>query len=190
MPSATEQGTYDLTATVLAAGSTIGRGTLGVYEFVPNFQVNLGSSVATTTGGYLAPQTFFQDNVFWAAATGDFNGDGIPDLAFVTDTLAPELQIQRGDPNHPGQFLSPTTYPLSSFADWIAVGDVNSDGLPDVIVGTYEDDIGLYLNNRNEPGQFEPEQVLEVFRASAAAAYWPTSMAMDCWISRCRPGRT
>jgi hypothetical protein len=70
------------------------------------------------------------------------------------------------------------------------VGDVNSDGLPDVIVGTYEDDIGLFLNNRNEPGQFEPEQVLEVFRASAAAAYWPTSMAMDCWIPRCRRGRT
>ncbi len=37
LPSATEQGTYDLTATVLAAGSTIGRGTLGVYEFVRNF---------------------------------------------------------------------------------------------------------------------------------------------------------
>jgi hypothetical protein len=159
-PSATEQGTYDLTATVLAAGSTVGHGTLSVSELVPNFQVSLGSAAVTTSGGYLAPHTFFQDNVFWAVATGDFNGDGIPDLAFVTYTVSPELQIQLGDPNHPGQFLPATTYPLSSFAKWIVVGDVNSDGLPDVIVGAYEDDIGLFLNNRNQPGQFEPEQVL------------------------------
>ncbi|MGA7410633.1 MAG: FG-GAP-like repeat-containing protein [Bryobacteraceae bacterium] len=160
LPSATQQGTYDLTATVLAAGSTIGHGTLAVNEFVPNFQLSLGSAEVTTTGGYLGPETFFQDNVFWAAATGDFNGDGIPDLAFITDTSRPELLIQLGDPNHPGQFLPPSTYLLSSFADWIAVGDVNSDGLPDMIVGTYEDDIGLFLNDRNQPGQFKPEQVL------------------------------
>jgi hypothetical protein len=165
LPSATQQGTYDLTATVLAAGSTIGHGTLGVFEFMPNFQVNLGSSAVTTTGGFLPPQTFFPDNTFVAAATGDFNGDGIPDLALITEsfipgTLQPELLIQLGDPNHPGQFLPPSTYPLSTFANWIAVGDVNSDGLPDVIVGAYEDDIGLFLNDRNLPGQFKPEQVL------------------------------
>jgi Bacterial Ig-like domain (group 3)/FG-GAP-like repeat/FG-GAP repeat len=159
-PSATQQGTYDLIATVFARGSTIGHGTLGVSAFVPNFQVGLGSAEVTTTGGYLAPQNSFQDTLFTAVAVGDFNGDGIPDLAFVTDTLGPELQIELGDPNHPGLFLSPTAYPLSSFADWIAVGDVNSDGLPDVIVGAYEDDIGLFLNDRNTPGQLKPEQVL------------------------------
>ena len=83
LPSATEAGTYDMTATLLAAGSKVGHGTLGVYALTPFALTNLGSTAVTTTGGFLPPQTLFQDTEFSAAAVGDFNGDGIPDLALM-----------------------------------------------------------------------------------------------------------
>ncbi|HEX4229517.1 MAG TPA: FG-GAP-like repeat-containing protein [Bryobacteraceae bacterium] len=163
-PSVTQPGTYDLTATLLAASSVTGQGTLDLNELTTG--TSLASESVDTTGGFLPAQTFFQDTEFSAAAAGDFNGDGVTDLAFIDLTnlgngaFQTNLLIQFGDPNHPGQFLPPVSYLLSAFANWIAVGDVNGDGLPDVVVGSHDTDIGLFLNNASNPGQFNAEQVL------------------------------
>jgi hypothetical protein len=78
-----------------------------------------------------------------SVAVGDFNGDGVPDLA-VTDSLGSKVTILlgRGD----GTFTEATstylttalgsTSPIAagSLPQYVAVGDFNGDGIPDLAV--------------------------------------------------------
>ncbi|MGO9923301.1 MAG: FG-GAP-like repeat-containing protein, partial [Isosphaeraceae bacterium] len=159
VPSIVLPGTYDISATLLAAGSDIGHGTLSVNEL--STATSLGSGTITTTGGFLPPQATLdssQDRQILALA--DLNGDGIPDLIQSTDG---GLLVQFGDPSHPGQFLPSTDYHLTGAAQYIVVGDVNGDGLPDVLVlanQSFGESISLFLNNPMLSGQLEPEQVI------------------------------
>ncbi len=161
LPSTLLPGTYDITATLLAAGSDIGHGTLSVNEL--STATTLASESVITAGGFLPPQVIALNNNpnTQILALGDLNGDGIPDLIQSTDG---GLSVQFGDPRHPGQFLSPVTYALSSPALYIVVGDVNGDGLPDVLVQwetqSSVEGISLLLNDPNHPGQLKPEQTI------------------------------
>jgi hypothetical protein len=163
LPSIAQQGTYNITATLLAASSTTGHGTLTVDQLVPNFSMSLGSAAVTTSGGFLPAQSLPQNNLTGAGAVGDLNGDGIQDLVLAIGNSPLGLLVQFGDPNHPGQFLAAVTYPLSSVASRIEIGDVNGDGLPDVVVagaGTNGGSISLFLNDPTHPGQLQPEQIV------------------------------
>ena len=48
LPSIAQQGTYNITATLLAASSTTGHGTLTVDQSVPNFSMSLGTQRGQT----------------------------------------------------------------------------------------------------------------------------------------------
>jgi hypothetical protein len=72
-------------------------------------------------------------------AVGDLNGDGKPDLAFQSnDTTGGGISVLLNTGN--GTFGTPTYYPVAIsgvFADGgIAIGDVNGDKKPDVVVGS------------------------------------------------------
>ena len=65
------------------------------------------------------------------AAIGDFNGDGIPDLAvanFGSNTVS--ILLGNGD----GSFQSAVEYPVGVTPSYVAVGDFNKDGALDLAV--------------------------------------------------------
>jgi FG-GAP-like repeat/PASTA domain len=69
-----------------------------------------------------------------ALATGDLNGDGVPDLVTANaggedDAGTVSVLLGRGD----GSFPSRHDYPAGDEPDSVAVGDVNGDHKPDVV---------------------------------------------------------
>jgi hypothetical protein len=67
-----------------------------------------------------------------AVAVGDFNHDGIMDVATASVSEGPEVQVFLGKGN--GTFGAPTAYDVGSGSGPIAVADVNGDGNLDLIV--------------------------------------------------------
>ncbi len=76
---------------------------------------------------------------------GDFNGDGKLDFVTTGNLLA----LGNGD----GTFQTPTvlmTNPPTGLFSSIAVGDINNDGWPDLVLAdeAYQDDLTVLLNNQ------------------------------------------
>src|SRR5690349_2243250 len=63
-----------------------------------------------------------------ALTSGDFNGDGRPDLV-VIEALSLSIRLNRGE----GRFERPVVTPVSSLTQPV-VGDFNGDGKADLIV--------------------------------------------------------
>ncbi len=66
-------------------------------------------------------------------ATGDFNGDGIPDLV-VADASGTKLDVLLG--NGDGTFRAASAVNVGSQPSSVAVGDFNRDGKQDLVVGS------------------------------------------------------
>jgi hypothetical protein len=72
-------------------------------------------------------------NVSIPLGTADFNGDGIPDLAFSDEAdYALTILLGKGDGTFTAAASPPTNYAAAS----LAVGDFNGDGILDLAYGT------------------------------------------------------
>jgi hypothetical protein len=102
----------------------------------------------TGDGSFLAAADYPVGRYPYSVAVGDFNGDGILDLA-VGRTGGGGVQVLLG--NGDGTFqTSPTSY--GAGASSVAVADFNSDGLLDLAVANPDTgSISILLNDGNWP---------------------------------------
>jgi hypothetical protein len=96
-----------------------------------------------------------------SVTVGDFNGDGIPDLAVadglgsngILDQTYPAgmtILLGNGDGTfrNAGQYKSPATPGGGTVnPEFITAGDLNSDGITDLIVCNYDHNINVFLGN-------------------------------------------
>lgn len=94
-------------------------------------------------------------------AVADFNGDGKADIAAVTFGALPAIYVLPGSGN--GSFGAPIETGLTYVPVTMAVGDVNKDGKPDVVVETSDcitptGNVGYGVLLGNGDGLFSPAQ--------------------------------
>ena len=77
-------------------------------------------------GTFLPAKGYAAGDNPWSVAVGDFNGDGIPDLAVANENrVNVSVLLGKGD----GTFLPAQTFPAGVNPSSVAVGDFNGDGI-------------------------------------------------------------
>jgi uncharacterized protein (TIGR03437 family) len=92
-----------------------------------------------------------------AAAVGDLNGDGKPDLAVATTQASGAGAVAIFLGNGDGTFQNPSFIASQSAAADIAIADLNGDGKPDIVIASCcgETEMSYLLGNGD--GTFQPE---------------------------------
>jgi len=154
----------------VAVGDFNGNGIpdLAVANYDGTLTILLGNGNGTFTQATNSPVTVGSEP--FSVVVGDFNGDGIPDLA-VANFGSSTVTILLGNGN--GTFTQATKSPVTVGSEpyFIAVGDFNKDGIPDLAVTSYiTGTITVLLGDGNGN-----------FTATAASPYvgsGPTSIAV------------
>jgi sugar lactone lactonase YvrE len=152
---------YTLTGTVTTFGTPQPGGTVSFLN-TSNGSASLGSAAldpATLASVFVpgtAPLPVQNANY---VVSGDFNHDGIPDLAVVSHLSSGMVNVFLG--NGDGTFKAGVGYSVGGFPVMIAVSDLNGDGNPDLIVtNTGDATVGILLGNSN--GTFQTEATAPV----------------------------
>jgi hypothetical protein len=120
--------------------------------------------------GTFAPPAFLQAGIrAEAICTGDFNGDGKPDLAVATnldEIGSVTILIGNGD----GTFQPQVSYPTGRFSVFVATGDFNGDRKLDLAVVNQDNNTVTLLIGKGD-GTFE-------LQAHYAAGIAPSSAAL------------
>ena len=99
---------------------------------------------------FVAPRAINAGGEPASVAVGDFNRDGIPDLA-VANSGDGTVSVLLG--NGDGTFQQPVSYATGDGPESVAVGDFNGDGRPDFAVpaynsSTYASSLSILLQTR------------------------------------------
>ena len=167
---------YTLTATVVGTGST--EPLTGNVSFL---DTNYGNSVVATASlgtstaglGFPVAYSYPVTNVgYMLIATGDFNGDGQPDIAAInTNVMAINVFLSKGD----GTFSTAPGITTSIYPYAIAVGDFNHDGKLDIAVATPQFAVSspgqLFIYLGNGDGTFTAAPGPQTFAAASNAIF-------------------
>ena len=141
-------GNYSLTATVTAQGLLSPSGNASFLDTSDANSV-LGTAAlgqGKTALSWLNPQSPAMGSTSYAIATGDINGDGIPDLAVANvGSNSVTILLGKGDGTFTPTAVSPAT---GSDPSAIVVADFNGDGKPDLAVANeYSNSLTILLGN-------------------------------------------
>jgi hypothetical protein len=120
---------------------------------------------AATPGQFMAPLNLATGGMTASVAIGDVNADGKPDIiATVYDSNGNNGQVVvfLQSTTTPGTFAAGVTFPAGAQPQSVRIADVNSDGLPDLVVanrgpgndGTGSAGVSVLLQNSATPGTF------------------------------------
>lgn len=127
----------------------------------PTFRSTATPTPTATIIPLFQPYTIYPANTGIAVGSGDFNGDGRQDAAMTT---AGQLLVFLQDEN--GSLAAPVSYPASSNPISLGVGDLNHDGLVDIVTADFiSNTISVYLQG--------PDGML------AARVTYPTGLQPD-----------
>jgi sugar lactone lactonase YvrE len=149
-------GNYTLTGTVSAFGIPVPTGTV---SFLDSSNANAVVATATLAPGTLAfgltpaaGSPLAEPSAALNAVTGDFNNDGILDMAMLgAGATAVKIFLGKGD----GTFQTPVSYNLSDGSEGgLAVADFNGDGMLDLVAGSNHS-VSVLLGNGD--GTFHAE---------------------------------
>jgi hypothetical protein len=129
---------------------------------------------------------------------GDFNGDGIPDLAvanFADSTISVLPGLSTGSPSTgglgTGAFGSQVTYPTSDTPYSLAAGDFNQDGNLDLAVtNQYNSTVGILLNVMTQTATAASSSVVPIPGTGGAhlvAASYPGDSNFNSSLSATTP---
>jgi FG-GAP-like repeat len=119
-------------AAAIVAAATDANGNNGIVE------INVETSTSPVT--FATPVSFPAGSMPTMVRIADVNGDGLPDLVVANAGPGADgsgmagVSVLLQDAAHPGTFLAPITYPTPIGAADVAVGDLNGDGRPDLVV--------------------------------------------------------
>ena len=128
-----------------------------------NVAVFLGSG----NGSFQLQKTYAAGNNPGAMAVADLNGDGKPDLVVVDSGVPADspktpgaVYVYLNDGS--GGFRPAVVYAASVTPNYVAVGDVNGDGKPDLVVATTDGNFVYYLAVllNNGDGTFQPARLV------------------------------
>jgi hypothetical protein len=123
-------------------------------------------------GTFQPPRTYDtgDNNVIGGLAVGDFNGDGFPDLAVIVGGVSPggsigAIEVFLGNGDGTFQVAQSIDYTIYSIGVFMVLGDVNRDGIPDLVV-VYPGMVSTLLGQGD--GTFQPAQS---YAAGAGATF-------------------
>src|SRR5271170_1146572 len=134
--SSGSEGNYTLTGTVTTFGRATATGTVTFIDIsdgnalIGLAALNSGSLLSTFVEAPDSPVGLNNGVAF--VATGDFNNDGIPDIAWVNAQGGSTVWVALGVGD--GTFNFSANVSLADSAQMLAVADVNGDGISDLIV--------------------------------------------------------
>ena len=151
---------YDFTASVFGFGFPAETGTATFNDLTT--MTSLGSvAVVGPARSTFQPQQTYPTGQFPAGvAVGDFNGDGIADLAIANyNNVAGTISVLLGVGD--GTFRPQQTYATGRESVGVVAVDFNGDGIPDLaIANSGNNNIGVLLGNGD--GTFAAQQVFDV----------------------------
>ena len=93
-------------------------------------------------------------------ALSDLNNDGKLDLV-VPNSSSNDVSVLLQDAASPGSFLPALNYPCGTHPDFVAIGDLNADGRPDIAV-RISGGVNILFQDSAKPGSFLPVEHLTV----------------------------
>jgi trimeric autotransporter adhesin len=166
-------GGYSLTATVLGNGHASPTGTVSFLDTSNLNQVLATSTLTPGTAGLNLIPSMLPEFAPTSLAVGDFNGDGVPDLA--VSEFGIDIVLGNGDGTFKAGVLAPGN--LLPYIVFIAVGDFNGDGRLDLAVAYCNDSCPT-----SQPGAVEillgnGDGTFNLAAASPATGNTPTAIA-------------